>query len=155
DRLMPYLMRGIWPFLVRLVVGLIITVPLMIMVLVLLIVGGAIAASANSTAILLFFQFVAFVISLAVAVLAVFVAWPAEIQAGLGREFNLPRVIAFVKDFNKRVFKELLLSVLFIMGFAIVAQLVGMAALCIGMYFTIAAVVMAQHHLFFQLYMLY
>ena len=64
-------------------------------------------------------------------------------------------MIAFVRDFNKRVFKELTLSVLFIMVAGFVAYIVGLLLFCIGIYFTIAAVVMAQYHLMFQLYELY
>jgi hypothetical protein len=155
NRFMPYLMRGIWPFLVRLVVSLVIGLALGVAVVVLMAIGGAIAAAADAPALILLFQLLAFVIILAIGILSNVVIWPAEIQAGLGREFNLSRVIAFVKDFNKRVLKELVISALFLVGITIVAEIVGCAAFCVGFYFTIAAVVMAQHHLFFQLYVLY
>ena len=155
NRFMEYLMRGLWPFLMRLVVGLIIGLPLGLVAGVLMIAGGAIAAGTDSPAVLLLFQFLLFIFIFVIAILSIFVTWPAEIQAGLGREFNLSRAVAFVKAFNKLVLKEMLLSFLFLVAVAMVAEVVGLMACCIGLYFTIAAVVMAQHHIFFQLYMLY
>jgi hypothetical protein len=155
NRFTEYLMRGIWPFLMRFVTGLIIGLPLGLVAGLLMGIGGAIAARTESPAILLVFQLLMAVIFFIVAILSVLVTWPAELQAGLGREFNVARVVAFVKDFNKRVFKEMLVSALFLVAVAIVAELVGLLACCIGIIFTIAAVIIAQHHLFFQLYMLY
>jgi hypothetical protein len=104
---------------------------------------------------MLVFQLLLFVVILAVSILSVFVTLPAELQAGLGREFNLSRMVAFVKDFNKRVFKEMLVAVLFLVAVAVVAELAGLLLFCVGIYFTIAVVVMAQHHVQFQLYQLY
>jgi hypothetical protein len=155
NRLMEYLTRGIWPFLMQLVLSLTIGVPLGLVMGVLMAVGAAVAANNNFPAIMLVFQLLLFVVILAVAILSVFVTLPAELQAGLGREFNLPRMVAFVKDFNKRVFKEMLVAVLFLVAIAVVAELVGLLLFCVGIYFTIAVVVMAQHHLEFQLYQLY
>ncbi len=155
NRFMDYLMRGLWPFLMRLVVGLIIFLPLGLIAGILMVIGGAIAASANAPALLLVFQLLLFVVIIVVSIVSTLVIWPAEIQAGLGREFNFSRAVAFVKDFNKRVLKEMLLSVLFLVAVEFVAEFVGVLACCIGIYFTLAAAVMARHHLFFQLYMLY
>jgi Protein of unknown function (DUF4013) len=155
NKLMDYIMRGVWPFLMQLVLGLIVGVPLAIVGGCCGGIAGAIAAQANSQAIVLVFQFFFFVLILIVGITSALISFPAELQAGLGREFNFPRMIAFVKEFNKLVFKELLLSLLFIVAIAIVAEFVGLAMLCVGIYFTIAAVVMAQFHLKFQLYQLY
>ena len=155
NRFQEYLMRGIWPFLMRLVLGLIIGMPLGLIAGVVMGVGGAVSAASESPVIFLLFYFLMFVIIMVVSIVSVLVTFPAELQAGLGREFNLPRMWAFVKDFNKRVFKEMVVSILFVMASAFVAEFAGILACCIGIYFTIAAVVMAQHHLLFQLYMLY
>jgi hypothetical protein len=155
NRLTDYLSRGIWPFLMQLVLSLVIGVPLGLILGVLMGVGTALAAGSKSTAMLVVFQLAMFVVILAVSILSAFVTFPAELQAGLAREFNFARMVAFVKDFNQRVFKEMLVSILFIVAIAVVAELVGLAIFCVGIYFTLAAVVMAQYHLKFQLYQLY
>jgi hypothetical protein len=155
NRLTEYLSRGIWPFLMRVVLGLIIGLPLALIMFVLMIAGVAIAASTKTPAILLVFYLLMFVVILVVSVLSALVTLPAGLQAGLGREFNLSRVLPFVKDFNKRVFKEMLLAMLFLVAIALAAEFVGLLLFCVGIYFTIAAVIMAQHHLEFQLYQLY
>jgi hypothetical protein len=155
NRLGDYLSRGVWPFLMQLVLALIIGVPLGLIAAVLLGVGIGITARANSPVVMVVFQLLTFAVSLAAGILSALVTLPAELQAGLGREFDLSRVLAFVKDFNKRVFKEMLTAVLFVVAIAVVAAVVGLLLFCVGIYFTLAAVVMAQHHLQFQLYRLY
>jgi hypothetical protein len=155
NRLTEYLSRGIWPFLMQLVLGLIIAVPLVLIFFVLICAGAVIAASTKSEGIMVVMQLLAYLLILVASILSILVTLPAELQAGLGREFNFSGVLAFVKDFNKRVFKEMLLAVLFLVAIAVVAEFVGMAVFCVGIYFTIAVVVMAQRHLQFQLYQLY
>jgi hypothetical protein len=117
--------------------------------------GIAVAARTNSPAVMLVFQLLTFVVIFVAGILSALVTMPAELQAGLGREFGLSRVLTFVKDFNQRVFKEMLAAVLFVVAIAVVAEVVGLLLFCVGIYFTLAAVVMAQHHLQFQLYRLY
>jgi hypothetical protein len=155
NRLMDYLSRGVWPFLMQLVVGLIIGVPLVLVFGALSCLGAIVAGSSKTPEILVVFQLLAYALLFVGIIASIFVTFPAQLQAGLAREFNFSGMIAFVKDFNKRVFKELLISILFLVAIAIVAEFVGLALFCVGIYFTIAAVVMAQFHLKFQLYMLY
>lgn len=150
-----YLMRGIWPFLMRLVLGMIIGVPLGFVMAVFLVMGGVIAGSTKTPAIFFVFYIFAIVFAVVLSIASVFLTLPAELQAGLGREFHFGRMWTFVKEFNKRVWKEILLSVLFLFGIGIAAEIVGLLLFCVGIYFTMAAVVMAQHHLMFQMYMLY
>jgi hypothetical protein len=155
NRLMDYLTRGVWPFLMQLVVGLIIGVPLGVVAMVFMFAGMAVAAATDKPALVLVCQLLMYLFVMVVALVSMFVTIPATLHAGLAREFNVGGMIAFVRDFNKRVFKELTLSVLFIMVAGFVAYIVGLLLFCIGIYFTIAAVVMAQYHLMFQLYELY
>jgi len=155
NRFMEYLMRGIWPFLMSLVVGLIIAVPIMLVAFVIMGLGIAIGASTNTPALVVVAYLLTTVVAIVIGLLSVLVTFPAELQAGLGREFNLSRMWAFVKDFNKRVMKETLISVLFLFVMALVAEFVGFLMCCVGIPFTFAAVIMARHHLLFQLYMLH
>jgi hypothetical protein len=155
NRLMDYLTRGDWPIVMQLVLSLIIGVPLGLIAAVLMIGGVAIAAATKTPAWVPVFQFAMFLLIMIVTLLTMFVTMPAELHAGLAREFNFGGMMTFVRDFNKRVFRELALSILFIMAAIFVAEFVGMLLFCVGIYFTLAAVVMSQYHLKFQLYELY
>jgi hypothetical protein len=64
-------------------------------------------------------------------------------------------MIQFVKDFNKLVIKEMLLSALFVFLVGIFALVVGGLTCGIGLMFTGAAASMAAYHILFQLYELY
>lgn len=150
-----YLMRGVWPFLMRLVLGMVIGLPLGFLMAIFMIAGGAIAGGTKKPAIFFAFQIFGIAFALIASIASVFLTLPAELQAGLGREFHFGRMWTFVKEFNKRVWKEILLSVLFLLALGIAAEIVGLLLFCVGIYFTMAAVVMAQHHLMFQMYMLY
>jgi hypothetical protein len=150
-----YLSRGVWPFLMRLVLGLIIGLPLGILAGVMMGVGVAVAVSTKTPGLIAVFYIFAFGFALVAGILSELVLLPAGLHAGLSREFNLGRAWSFTKDFNKRVWKEVLLSLLFVMAVGVVAEIVGILLFCVGFFFTVAAVVMAQHHLMFQLYMLY
>src|SRR5262249_48901595 len=117
--------------------------------------GAAIAGASKTPAIFVLFYVLSIVFALVAGAASVFLTLPAELQAGLGREFNFGRMWTFVKEFNKRVWKEILLSILFLFAIGFVAEIVGLLLFCVGIYFTMAAVVMAQHHLMFQMFMLY
>jgi uncharacterized membrane protein YedE/YeeE len=155
NRFMEYLTRGVWPFLMALVVGLVIGVPLGLFAGCGMAIAIGIASATKSPAVIVIFYFLMILFAIAVGLLSVVVTWPATLQAGLQREFNVSAVIEFTKDFNKRVFKEMLLSALFVFAIALVAEFVGLLACVFGVLFTMTAVIFAQHHLFFQLYELY
>jgi hypothetical protein len=154
NRFTEYLTRGIWPFLVHLIMQAIMMVPIFIMYFVMVAIAIA-AAQSKAAALAIFVYLLFFALLMVVIVVANFIAWPASLYAGLSRGFNFQGIIAFVKDFNKRALKEVLLSILFMLACAIVLVPAGMIVFCVGMYFAAAAVTMAQHHLQFQLYELY
>lgn len=155
NRFMEYLTRGIWPFLMALVVGLVIGLPLGLFAGCGMAIAIGIASATKSSGVIVISYILMILFVIVVSLLSVVVTWPATLQAGLKREFNVSAVIEFTKDFNKRVFKEMLLSALFVFGIALVAEFVGLAACLIGVLFTMTVVIFAQHHLMFQLYELY
>jgi hypothetical protein len=61
----------------------------------------------------------------------------------------------WIKDFIGRVWKEQLLASLFLVVTGAVLGLVGIALCCIGVYPAMAIMMLAQAHLYFQLYKLY
>jgi hypothetical protein len=151
NRFADYLTRGIWPFLVQLVV----TVPISFLILVLWGVGMGVAAATGSgvvTVIVALLLIVAYFIAIFGLNL---IMVPLILRAGLSRDFATGFSFAFVKDFVGRVRKELVLSQLFLMGTSIPITLAGMLLLCVGVYPAAALVLFAFNHQAYQLYELY
>jgi hypothetical protein len=147
-----YLMRGLWPFLTQLVLGLAAAPIGMVFGL------GMAAISASGTrhagpVIILVVLYVLAMLAFAVAAAVVFV--PVYIRAGFLQDF----VGAFswdgLKQFVRLMWKELLLVFLFLFVTAIPITLLGFLVCCVGVYAAGAWVGFAQHHLYYQLYELY
>jgi uncharacterized protein DUF4013 len=155
NRFMPYLLRGVWAFLLNLIVF----VPALVFLMagyVALIAVIAAAASDNMNGLAATLVIVSiFVLFVAVFVLTSIAQRPLILWAGLAQEFNLGAAWAFMRDFCGRAFKELILTQLFITVFGTLFGLAGAAFFCVGMYPAYAAVVMADFHLTYQLYELY
>src|SRR5579862_179598 len=146
---MDYLKRGIWPWLMQLVLGLIIGVPLGMVFGCCGMIGGILAASMKSQIISLLVQMLMFVVGLVVGVLASLVTVPANIQAGLAREFNFGNMWTAVKAFNQHVRNEILISMVFLIAIALAAEMLGCMACGVGIFITFAVVILAQGHVFF------
>jgi hypothetical protein len=154
NRFMPYLMRGIWPFLAQLLIGLIVTVPLMIIMFVVMMLGGALAGETKGGSIILV-QIVVMLISLVFGLLVGVITWPAVIFEGLRQEFDVRGMIAFTKDFITRTWKETVLSMLLLMGVGVVLAPFGYLTCCLGFLVIIPFVQFVQYHLKVQSYDLY
>ena len=156
-----YLERGLWPFLVTMVVGIafsIVIVPLtwILMVPAMLLGGFSSSSDANTSSCLgfltmvvmmLFFVFMTFVfMSLLV---------PLKIRASITQDFAQSFDAVFVKRFLSLMWLEILLSSLFVVVTGTLIICVGMIALCVGMYFASVLVYFSWTHLQKQLYTLY
>jgi hypothetical protein len=154
DRFVPYLVRGIWPFLVNLVMSL----PLVLIMMVLWIGGVTLAAALTQgqggAAVAVVF-FLAFAFLLAGSLVLGVVLAPMYLRAGLSQDFASAFSLGFVRDFLGRTWKELILSQLFLMATSVPLVLLGMALFCVGLYPAAAVVGLAGHHLYYQLYELY
>jgi hypothetical protein len=153
NRFSKYLGRGVWPVLLKFLVGLVIVMPIVLLCFV--IMFGLLMAFNGSVPALIAGVLTILVLALAAGLLEAVIVWPATLYVGLSGEFNISAIAAFVKDFVKRVKKELFLSILFFLGTGFVVETLGSCAFLVGVYFAMAAVLMAQHHLMFQLYELY
>jgi hypothetical protein len=154
ERFMPYLVRGLYVFLVILVVSL----P---MILVLIAGGIGMAAvgyleGGNGPGPVFLTAAVVFAVLAAVGMVFLTLASvPLQLRAGLSQDFNDAFSLQFVRDFVRRVRWELVLSFLFLMATSWVAVLAGMLLCFIGLYPAVTLVSFAQHHLYYQLYELY
>jgi Protein of unknown function (DUF4013) len=150
DRFVPYLMRGVWPFIVQIIAGFVIVIP--IMVLVGLLMVAMLTRSEIVIAVAWLLYFLALVTLSAVTAMVI---WPATFYAGVSQQLNFPGLMEFVKAFLKKVGKEQLLSVLFIAGAGVVLVPVGLLACFVGALFVTIVLTFAHFHLEYQLYELY
>jgi hypothetical protein len=149
-RFSKYLMRGLWPFLVVLVL----LAPAMFLLWLLNTVVSIVA--------LLVLKDNAWILTLPVNLLAlvVFVAvWlasvPAIMRAGLSQQMALGATISFARDFVSRVGLLLILNQLFLGVTGMVVGFIGMLMCCVGAFPAAALIGMAHIHGMYQLYEVY
>lgn len=153
DRFAQYLMRGLWVFLVQLIV-------LLPLILVLGVFYGALIAmlvvikGEVGTAFLVLMA-VFFVVLLVAGILMALLTFPLGLRAGLGQDFMAAFSMAFIKDFVGKMWKEEVLVTLFLAVTAIPLGLIGLLMCLIGIYPVAALMQFAQAHLNYQLYELY
>jgi hypothetical protein len=155
ERFADYLMRGLWPFLVHLIVGLPVALLVGLVYVVVGFVAAALVGHRNSPAIVpILFVFMTLVIVLGAIVVSL-VLIPMSLRAGLSQDLGSAFSMQFVRSFLELMWRETLLASLFLMVTAWVVMMAGMLMCCIGLYPATALVSMAQHHLYYQLYELY
>jgi len=153
NRFVTYLMRGLWPFLASLILGLILAIPIIIIVATIAVVGVILAK--DTPAMMAIAVLVAVLVELTLIALAALLVMPAILHAGLARELRFGELLGFARDFFKRMWKEELLVILFMMATEFVLIIIGILLCFVGVYFTAVMINMAFHHLLFQMYEVY
>jgi hypothetical protein len=155
DRLSMYLTRGVWPFLAALVAAL----PLIVLIVPAFIGLAVLQVASTRTedppiAAIAIFAAGGLALML-LSVLWQFVTMPIILRAGLSQDFGTAFSMEFVRDFLSRVWKEWLLSVLFLVITAPFVMLAGLLLFCIGIYAAAVVLSFAQFHIQYQLYELH
>jgi hypothetical protein len=160
-RFTDYLMRGLWPFLVALVVS-VVFVPLMWVVCFIPLIGAqALGAGgghrgSDAEGLVVLALMVGMLVVLAVlGILLMLVVKPLMIRAELLQDFGKAFNLRWSLDFIKRTWLECVLATMFIWLASMVLSIVGMAAFCIGIYFVSGPVYFAMAHLDRQIYQLF
>ncbi|HUE74265.1 MAG TPA: DUF4013 domain-containing protein [Pirellulaceae bacterium] len=158
NRFSQYLMRGVWPFLVNLIVGVVIQIPIQcgnftLMGLSAAAGGGGGEEAAGVALGLGFLVFMLFVIVLSVVVTLAMI--PLLLRAGLSQEFGQAFKFAWIQDFIAKTWLEMLLTVLFLIATGSVAVFIGLLACCIGIIPAAVIIMMASAHLVGQLYTIF
>jgi hypothetical protein len=155
DLFVEYLKRGLWPFLVSLIIGAVVGIPLMIVfyILMFVVIFGAAAAgdTAGPVVVLVGMPLMMILMMGMIIVLSLFML-PMLLRAGLAQEFGEAFNFEFVKSFVGKVWVEMLLSALFMAVTGCLFAMVGMAVFCIGVYLAAAWIGLAQAHIYYQLY---
>jgi hypothetical protein len=151
-----YLERGLWPFLVSLVVGLLM-VPVMWMVMIpAMFVGGISAGHNRDAGCLGAFAFILMMLFIFLAVFGMMLLMtPLKLRASLMQDFGKAFDLGFVKRFVTLTWKEIVLSTLFVMVISILFACLGLIVFCVGVYFATVLTYFSLMHLHKQLYLLY
>ncbi len=155
NRFADYLMRGIWPFLMRLIIGMAVGFPAGFVLFVGLMVGGIASRASNSPwpIIVMYGLFWLFyvVAMLIVSILSI----PLYLRAGLSSDFSAAVSMTFFRDFVKRVGKEVVLAELFLAATGTLVTIGGLLLCYVGVFPAAVLLMYASHQLEYQLYELY
>ena len=154
-----YLKRGVWPFLVALILmvvaapiaGILFYVPMIGMFA---LVSAADQDSSDELVPLVMLlgcglgMFVFFI-------LVTLISLPSILRAGLQQEFGPAFDFSYIKSFLKLMWRDIILQSLFMMVTSVALMIVGGAMCCVGVYPALVLWVMAAYHFYYQLYELY
>jgi hypothetical protein len=152
-----YLERGLWPFLVVLVVSMLLLPVMFVVMIPIGLTAGLFSGHEGDSSgyfagilglLMALFYFVMMI------VMALLLA-PLKLRASLTQDFVKSFDLAFAKRFISLTWKEIVLSWLFLMVASIGLSVVGLLAFCVGVYFAMVPVYFAWMHLNKQLYTLY
>jgi hypothetical protein len=147
----PYLWRGAWPVIIRLVASL----PLFVMIIIsYLVFVGVIVTSAGDPPIWVFLMFGGFLLIAVVfgAIILPLLILPLELRAGLSKSFRAAFSREFYFDLVRRCWKELIFAQLFVFASGFLLFLVGLMLCGLGTAPAEALAMFARSHLMYQIY---
>lgn len=145
-----YLMRGLWPFLVSLVLAIALIVVLGLAIAGAGVVGSALGENAGQA----LSSMVIFIIAIISPVLALAIL-PMLFRSALTLDFAQGFDVEWSKNFISKVWLEMLLGILFLYVASIVLGMIGFIACCVGLFFVGPILSLAYANLMFQLYSLF
>ena len=160
DRLADYLMRGLRMFVVSLLAGVVILPVAFVVVWVTVIVSALLAAAggehgAVTTCVGLVLMAISIVLFLALIFGAMALVTPLWLQAGINPDFAGAFDFGFLRDFLKRVGREVLIAHVVMVGIHLGLMVAGLLACFVGVFPAIGLMMLVQAHLYGQLYALY
>jgi len=147
NRFSEYLSRGFWVFLMQLLVGLFTAMLGLIAV-----VPALIAAIKLDEPLLILVGYVAMIPML---IIGTIFTWPLILHVQLTRGFRFGAAMKFTSAFLKKLWGQLLVTLLIHMLISSVLGFVGLLLCCIGLFPAIIIQLMAQEHYMVQLYRIY
>lgn len=158
---MKYLERGLWPFLVNLVAGLALSLVMAVLWLFLILGMAAFATHPGKGFDAFGFMMIMVIVGvMIVGYMAAMLAYslvtvPLMLRATLSQDFVQAFNLGFVKGFLARVWKEVVLAFIYMLGMAVVMMVVTVVTCSIGFFPSLVIVMYAWNHLQKQLYSLY
>lgn len=148
-----YLGRGIWPFLITIIVGICAT-PIFVIIAIIfgLMIGGG---GGPEKALVFVAASMMYVVFIVLGLLINGLIMPLQLRSGLSQNFGQGFNFSFAFDFLSKVWLELLLGIIFIGFVTTILALVGILALCVGYLFAFSLGFMAMGYHQYQLYLCY
>lgn len=151
-----YLERALWPFVVSLVASVVLIPVVFVFMFVFMILAAMADGNSEVAEFLLGISFIlGFVAYLLVMIAFSFAVVPLILKATITQNFKSSFDFQFMKSFLSLVWKEMLISILFLFGVGIVASVIGIATCYIGFFAVAPILTFSWVHLQKQLYMLY
>lgn len=150
NRFGDYLLRGVWMFLVALIVGL-----CMFPIYIVEMVVVAAAHASGSDVVMLLANLFHFFFIFGANVFLQLIILPMGFRAGMTNNFGEAFNVGWIKDFLSKMWLEQIAGLLIWMVLSWFIMLIGMLAFCIGMIPAIGVVMIAYWNLVSQLYQVY
>ena len=151
NRFSQYLGRGVWVFLIQLILTAFIMLGLMISAgvgfLVAYLVQGDIGPFVGIG--------VGFLLYMILAIMVTMFTWPMTLHVQLSKGFHFGSALRFSTSFIKKLSGQLLVSLLAHMVISSLLMIAGMLVFCVGIYPAVTISLMAQEHYMIQLYRIY
>ena len=153
-----YLSRGIWPFLINLIVTIIFFPLFYIGAIVAVVVVASLASAAGDNiapVVVIGLGGLAFIGFMLVLIGFSVIITPMILRCGVAQDFGAAFAFDWVLDFARKMWIEIVLAGLFLglTGFALAA--VGLLACIVGIFFVVPLVWLASMHVLYQLYVVY
>ena len=147
NRFSEYIGRGIWVFLMQLIVGLFTAMLALIGV-----VPALIAAIQLREPLLIL---AGYAVMIPMILIGTMFTWPLILHVQLSRGFRFGAAMKFTSSFLKKLWGQLLVTLIVHMLISGVLMIVGLFLLCIGIFPALVVQLMAQEHYMVQLYRIY
>ena len=153
-----YLERGLWPFLVAFIAGMVVVPLAWILMIPTMLIGGLSSGGHDANVATCFGVFAVILMILAWGIMIfglMLVLVPLKIRASLTQDFAKSFDFGFMKRFVALTWKEMVLSSLFVMATGLLFTCLGLIVFCVGVYFSTVLTYFSWTHLHKQLYTLY
>ncbi|MES2921299.1 MAG: DUF4013 domain-containing protein [Verrucomicrobiota bacterium] len=152
-----YLERGVWPFLVAMVASLVLIPVMMCLILPLFLFSGVMGSSHGHGSEWVFIAVFAGIVCLQVLLSLVYqlLVTPLLVRATITQDFSSAFDLRFAKSFLSLTWKEMLVSMLFMLGVALCLMVLAVVTCYIGAIVAAPVAMFGWHHLQKQLYQLY
>ena len=148
NRFVEYLTRGVWPFVMSLIIVFVAIPVIMLVLLASILIGAAANLLEVGIAVGVGFYILALFLVIAFSV-------PMTFHAELAGKFDLKGAFRFAKEFWSTVGGSAILTGLVFVPLSLIVALLGLLCLIVGVYFASTISQMAGQHLMVQLYVEY
>jgi len=154
----PYLERGLWPFLVNLVASLVLVPLMLVLVFIPLMLTGVWGPQhgGHDSGLMMLAVFAAvFILDMLLIMAFYFITTPLILRATIVQDFAPSFNLAFVKSFLALMWQDLVVAMVFMFGLGFCLTVIGVITCYIGFFFTLPILLFSWHHLQQQLYQVY